>query len=632
VKIKTNNIKSLKYTLLVFIFYINICRIFAQNTSVPIKISSEIVVIDGKSYYIHYVNQGETLYSICKTYDVSEKEISKANPSLVLGLKAGEAIKIPVNKKALNNKNNSDYIYYEVQKGNTLFSISKKFDIEIETIYKYNPEAQYGIKVGQLLKIPRGKENIENADTEDDEYIYHTVKRKETLFSLSKYYNKDINQIIEANQELIAEGLKAGQVIRIPKKQIITKTIIDRQNIHIAESLYYSHDSIIGIEQKTVICNQFQTPVSKNINIVLLLPFYLQENLLFLSDSSNNKSQLFNKSTRFIEFYEGVLIALDTLKKQGISVNMYTYSVEKDTIELKKILQKLENKDINLIIGPVFSNGIKIVSEFARRKNIYAILPFTNQRNALLNNPYIILPKTTVENEIENYAKYLAAFPFTNIVLISQKNYLDSIKISKLKQRLLLEINKNSNLDHYRIKEIIYNDSIERSLSQAFIIGQRNIVYINSKEEPLISELLTRLNGKKLYYSISVIGDPDWLMFQSVDEDYFFSLNFSYLSSAYIDYESLEVLNFLRKFRNYYYTEPPFGSDAFYGYDLTFYFLKGFSIFGKDFPFCINEMHLGLLQSDFQFVRFNANSGFENVRQNIYEYNPQYIIKKTLLK
>ncbi len=128
---------------------------------------------------------------------------------------------IVINKSEVIEKiNGKEYYIHFVKKGQTLYSISKAYDVSIDKIIKENPESAAEIKIGQLLKIPlikeKPKSNISEANVKE-KFIYHKVKKKETLYSISKRYSVTINDLMKLNPDLL-NGLKEGQVIRIPER------------------------------------------------------------------------------------------------------------------------------------------------------------------------------------------------------------------------------------------------------------------------------------------------------------------------------------------------------------------------------------------------------------------------------
>ncbi len=113
-----------------------------------------------------------------------------------------------------------EFKYHTVEAGETVYSIAKAYNISEEAIYKYNPDAKGNLEVSSKLVIPLSQQKKEvSTETEDIQFITHTVKRKETLYRLSKDYNVEIDEIKRFNKHLYSEELKRGEEILIPQRK-----------------------------------------------------------------------------------------------------------------------------------------------------------------------------------------------------------------------------------------------------------------------------------------------------------------------------------------------------------------------------------------------------------------------------
>jgi LysM repeat protein len=310
-------LKKLTGTLLLQLFLLCSVSVLAQFQPTEVVRSQEKTIVDGKVYYIHTVLKGQTLYSISKVYEVTQDEIKNANPQVdVYNLREGLAIRIPDSKPrqiAVYPQNREDFIAHTVKRGQTVYSLSRKYDIAEEVIYYYNPWAREGIRPDQTIWIPRDKEMpviSETTQTNNAFYLY-TIKEKDTLYSISKTYGVDVADIINANPEL-RNGLRPGQVIKIPRIETHeTELIVDSDTLP-AETL-----PCTAGDQGTAY------------EIALMLPFFasLQPEELELPVDSMAEEGTYGSEQRqqglrgryFAEFYEGFMLALDSLKKTGLS-------------------------------------------------------------------------------------------------------------------------------------------------------------------------------------------------------------------------------------------------------------------------------------------------------------------------
>ncbi|WP_108868063.1 LysM peptidoglycan-binding domain-containing protein [Aquimarina aquimarini] len=179
-----------------------------------------------QQYKSHKVAKGENVYRIAKRYNTTPEAIYKINPAAKEGINEGEILAIPVT-------NDQEYKTHVVEKGDTVYSLSKKYNISTGTFYILNPEASNGINIGQILNVGKIKKDslgevADNGEAVLDSlkkevverkivrYITHKVKRKETLYGISKKYKITVEDIKKNNKRLYSEQIKKKDKIRIP--------------------------------------------------------------------------------------------------------------------------------------------------------------------------------------------------------------------------------------------------------------------------------------------------------------------------------------------------------------------------------------------------------------------------------
>lgn len=187
----------------------------------------------------HFVNAGETLYAISKKYDVPINDLIKINQITSFDLSVGQ--KLIVGYESLkteqpattlqketepkpilaetNDSKNTAPTKHKVEKGETLYSISRKYEIPVETLIQANPIAPDQLKEGQFLNIPNLKtetfspESKVNVSQQDIPAI-HIVQKGETLFGISKKYEISVSDLILFNQ-LSSSGVIENQKLHL---------------------------------------------------------------------------------------------------------------------------------------------------------------------------------------------------------------------------------------------------------------------------------------------------------------------------------------------------------------------------------------------------------------------------------
>lgn len=189
---------------------------FAQQGNSTVKISDEKMIIDGQKFYLHKVSPGQTLYSISKAYHVESKILMVHNPELAEGLKAGSTIRIPVvempEPETAQVTDTSKFHMIEIRRKHTLYSLSKQYNVTIQEIYDANPGLeQRGLKRKDVIKIPKHSLTVNKIDFTDP------VLQRDS----SKY---------------IYHTVKAGETLySLSRKYKLSKDVISEQNPDIEE-------------------------------------------------------------------------------------------------------------------------------------------------------------------------------------------------------------------------------------------------------------------------------------------------------------------------------------------------------------------------------------------------------------
>lgn len=187
-----------------------------------------LAVFSQEKHLEHKVLKGESLYSISKKYTVSIAQIEALNAQQSKNLKPNTILLIP-NK---NNKVQQDsfQIEHQVAPKETLYSISKKYDVTVAVIKKANPTCdESNMKVGEVLRFlgkkPKVVSNSANTNlskdgdnnsvkTENLAATTHEVLPKETKYGIAKKYGISISELESLNPS-IKEGLSVGTILSL---------------------------------------------------------------------------------------------------------------------------------------------------------------------------------------------------------------------------------------------------------------------------------------------------------------------------------------------------------------------------------------------------------------------------------
>ena len=741
------------YTLLLIVSLFNISN--AQETN-----AYKQVTIDGKTYIMHPVKAGETLYSIGKKYGVEAVTIVSQNPQLVTGLKTGDVLKIPVPSQetpsvALSNLPHK-FITHDVQRRETLYSISRKYGVTIDDILNFNPGIGQ-LRKGEKLRVPlwdktiSDREDLKQASLQANENITHEVTAGETLFAISRKYGITVKQIQELNPDV--SGLKPGMKLIISshresgqpfekrtqaiREEFVKHTIISGETLYslsrkynvpaerlvelnpvldgsfragtviripllseVSHGYIYAHhavrqgETLFGISQNynvsieelikwnpflgyrnilpgdslrfipglpglhtlavedefgkaaTAECDylRINSTNRQTVNVVMLLP------LLIASNNSINSDQLLSNdflifdqkispdsiqvirdgrgpqvrfqgnSENFIHFYEGALLAIDSLKQQGVKINLRVFDTEQRESRIRHLIATDRLRDADLIIGPVFPNEQKEVAEYALKNQIPMVSPLSASDEIARSNPWFFQVNTprNVINEIT--ARYVADnYSTSNIIVLrtgNQANAQDNELVTQIREKVSLNTNGNYNFRTYDFQKAGLS-----GLRDLVIKDRKNIIILTSGSEAEASVGLSNIHTLAPNYDITVIGTNRFTQFESINQEYFHDGQLEFLAPYWPDYTKDMTKSFVRKFRNYFKTEP--NQFSMQGYDVTYFFAKAVSEFGRDFRSCLHTINPALVQGNYRFEKL-PSGGYVNKGLSVVSFTRDY--------
>ena len=603
--------------------------------------------IDGVDYYVYTVEPSEGLYRISKKFNVLQADIYKANPSVNEGLKAGQTLYIPVKNQAKKTQPSTtkQVIEHQVVAKQTLYSISKMYGVEKEEIIRLNPEIENGIiKIGQILRIPvsdktkaQVQDNVAKQINSDKTTVQHEVKaqqpvlpkkkyvtyevksRKETLYGISKQFGVSINEIIEANP-YAQDGIKKGDILQIPvveenipktsgsdilhivkpketiygisKQYNITKEDLLRANPKLENGLMIGDTILItsSLPQPTT------TPTDNNA-IVQKATYRIAYMLPFSAEEDKNSTNI----DRFIEFYRGSLLAMEKIKEQGISLEVYTFDTQLGTTKINDILKNGIPKTVDMIIGPAYPEQVAIVADYAKKNNVIQIVPFTSQisnsdRFALqyqFNPSSADLDKTIINNILDKHRT-------DNVFIVNFAS--QNSKSYHLPERLEKALKSNS-IKYTKLKA----NSLTADNISALNRNANNLIVLSSCSTQEFKDFVGAVSADNKNYTFVV--ENDIFNYAKADK--------SLKNKNFVTYSLFNATpedKYLNAYSRYFTvrTQQSTPNYDLLGYDITLYFCKALQpnkqlIFPQD---------IALQQSTFNFTK--QNNAFLNTGCFIY--------------
>jgi len=421
----------------------------------------------------------------------------------------------------------------------------------------------------------------------------HKVKRKETIFGIARQYDIKIDDLIEANPEMRQPDyeLKKGDVIRIPYAK-----------------------GTAPVAETSALADQRQAAASvddvrqRAIRVGVMLPLH----------------NINGDGRRMVEYYRGILMACDSLKKIGISVDLHAWNTPEDGL-ISTVLSDKAAAECDIIFGPLYSKQMDALSDFVTAHDIRLVIPFSISAPQLLTNRNIFqiwqsptnINDATITHFLERFSGYHPVFIDCNDSTSKKGNFTTGLR---------------RQLENRQIEYSITNlKSAESAFSKAFSPSKPNIVILNSPRSPELGVAFAKINGLKLNQpnlNITMFGYTEWLMYTRTHLENFYKYNTYIPSVFYYNPLSSQTERLEQKYRWNFHADmqnslPRF---ALTGFDHAYFFLRGLHKYGKSFNGAAGMFGYPPVQTPLVFERM-GNGGLQNHSLLFVHYTPEHRVE-----
>lgn len=345
------------------------------------------------------------------------------------------------------------------------------------------------------------------------------------------------------------------------------------------------------------------------LRITLMLPFYLHS-----VDGDTSKGPAINPASKIgVDYYKGVLLALDTLQARGLNATVHVYDTQNDEDTVKKLINSGTLDQENIIIGPVYNGQARLVAEFAKKKGIMMVAPLSPADNITSKNPNFVMPNPRLEVHNEALLNFaLDSFPTANLIILYQDNAYET------KFAVQLEKQAQEAQGHFAkiVKVPIKNRGMGAKIDNYLQLTNKNVVIIPSVDLPFlvnISKVLFDLTTND--YNITVMGPPIWGNDENLRMDYINALNVHFTSPFYVDTAFYNKdLGLCKAFIDRFGTEP--ADNSIIGYDMVNYLGRMYMRYGKGFMEMMPYTSAPVLHTTYQFRPYKIKDpqGVETVQ------------------
>jgi len=494
-----------------------------------------------KKYISYTVKQGETIRSIARENDIKTRDLMHLNPGVSKRPSANTVIIIP-NKnygkpeKAIPLTKNT----HTVLKKENLFSISKKYGITVDALKKANDLAGNNISVGRVLVIPIPEKEHEVIDTVkvapivvviDSSFSTHTVVKDDTIFNLTRRYQISEEALYELNP-LLKEGLNLGMVLIVGKKE----------------------DKIVGI------ANFEDVITDKPLNVLLMLPYKLGSIDVY-HETFTWDHKLLNIVT---DFHEGALIAIDSLRNQGMQVNIDVVDTENSLSKIETILRGRNMRDYDVVVGPLFMKNAKQV---AKNVSIPVIAPIFSKTQTSISDTNLIKVapnKELLEAKVIGYM--LENYSGEKIIIAGDDKPTTSSKITSVIAKLKAHDFINDIIVIRPKKGYIKK---EKFITAIDTMGVKNWVLLIGDDSVLTADVVNNLGVMPLEKrDIRLFGFEMNTTYNNVSSGHLARLQFTFSKEEYIDALSVEARSFSKMYHEKNHIRPSYYATK--GFDVTY--------------------------------------------------------------
>ncbi len=477
---------------------------------------------------------------------------------------------------------------HKVQPGDTAYSIAKRYNITLETLYKYNPQTRQGVKAGDVLVIPDNGTASQQQEKPISEKKFHTIEKGESLYGIAKSYGMTVDELLALNPEVNSEGYTAGTVLRLSNntsEEVHTEQ--PSQNSQLANGLKAIKNGVkinkadtnaeIAAASAAIASETVNNEVSaektaqplqpkiapSNNTVVLMLPF--------MSDAVDTKDKLAQHST---DFLRGFLIAADTLSHRGANVNILVCDTHNNLDTVHSLLTRPEVQQAAVIIAPSDTMQLQTIAANAS-ENTWVFNVFAVKDPTFLNNNRVI--QGNIPHD-EMYGKAIDAFMaryngFTPVFLTNN----NEAKNDKAEFTDMLRSQLQAEGRNYI--DIAYNIALtEKFLSDLDPQGQYVFIPASSlkSEFNYYASAIAKFREDHPEVTVRFFGYPEYVTFKGTTREALGELNTTIYSRFFCDDMDYKVRKLNNQFITKYGREmlEVYPSQAILGYDLGTYLIK----------------------------------------------------------
>jgi LysM repeat protein/ABC-type branched-subunit amino acid transport system substrate-binding protein len=510
------------------------------------------------------------------------------------GLTSGDAIRVP--KPHQEKKADSSYYYHVVKQGETIYGISKKYGVSIDSILAKNKKIQNNkISINDTLII-HYYHNIYN-------FIEYKPENKEALIDIANRFQISLNELQQKNPHLRKTASK-NEIVFIPIKQQTPAVIMVQKQRTASPEIFNEL-----VQTKDSLCIGGKD-VNKTFTVALILPFSSRS--ISGQSRSTHKTTEANTKFRYVAFYNGFRMALDSIAAQGFNITLNVYDVT-DVLQMEQLLEKPDMKKTDLIFCITYSELFTKLADFSRQYQI-PLINIASHRNEILTGYPDVAKLFPDETDISKSIQQIIADNHQFNFIVVRKN-----------NTAFQNIVQNLKIVYPNVKEHFTEGKGAASIEKMLNSWNKNYVLILGDNKVEILDVMRFLSEKRKQYDVTLVGYPNWNEIQELEYRYAQELKLHIIAPYVVDDNLQLVKNFVYLYRARFNDEPSYFS--FQGYDIAIHFITSLGYFGKKCLECSNHLQDNLLSTEKFLLQNTSGNGYNNNYWDIYTFDNYQIIR-----
>ncbi|MBR1682184.1 MAG: hypothetical protein IJ700_02315 [Bacteroidaceae bacterium] len=333
------------------------------------------------------------------------------------------------------------------------------------------------------------------------------------------------------------------------------------------------------------------------------------------------------RGTKMVEFYRGLLMAVDSLKRDGVSVDVQALHAGSSASEMDQMLASHALKDCDVVFGPLDAAQLPALADYCYLHDIHLVVPFTSLATQLIGHPrhYLV---TAPRNRIQDEAVWYIQDQFSDYNIILVETNESNEEGTAFGERLRAAMSQKG----IYVRQLNL-EADDLAFLQAFNPQRKNLIIPNSPSLKALNNLTSKLKDFQRAhseYELALFGYPAWQTYTQQLLPDFYQLNTYAYTTFYRNPLSQRNEAFDRQFMNWFHTpmSNTFPRYALMGFDLGYFFLRGLAIYGRDrLTDAITQVPARPYQHPFHFEQSGDGNGYVNTFVELIHYTPQQSIE-----